>query len=269
MEGSSARSTISDPWSLHGRGCRPESLRTILEEDLLPHGLLERLHALYPEASGLRLTAAPMFVGKDHFAGLGGFREVCAILEANGIDIGFQEERELFIDVYRFLATRHTLNSIDWSRFQTDSMFQLVFPQPGMIRREVVTAYEHAATRDEKMRIAADYMHETNPHDCHQQLNKPLFTNEAGEATLAEQGRSAETGRRATAEAHPLVQAILAAFPGATIEAVRDAAADNYGLPLTPAAATAEPDDDMDGRDFAPPEAEPAWTDDDDLNDDA
>ncbi len=96
------------------------------------------------------------------------------------------------------------------------------------------------------------------------------ISNEAGEATLAEQGRSAETGRRATAEAHPLVQAILAAFPGATIEAVRDAAADNYGLPLTPAAATAEPDDDMDGRDFAPPEAEPAWTDDDDdRNDDA
>jgi hypothetical protein len=48
---------------------------------------------------------------------------------------------------------------------------------------------------------------------------------------------------------------------------VRDAAADDYGLPLTPAAATAEPDD-MDGRDFAPPEAEPAWTDDDTPNDD-
>jgi L-lysine 2,3-aminomutase len=122
-----------------------------------------------------------MFVGKDHFSGLDGFREVCAILEANGIDIGFQDERELFIDVYRFLATRHTLNSIDWSRFQTDSMFQLVFPQPGMIRREVVAAYARAATREERMWIAADYMRETNPHDCHQQLNKPWFTTAGGE----------------------------------------------------------------------------------------
>jgi len=89
-------------------------------------------------------------------------------------------------------------------------------------------------------------------------------TNDEGEPTLAEQGRSAETDRREAARSHPLVQAILAAFPGATIEAVRDATADDYGLPLTPAAATAEPDD-LDGRDFAPPEAESAWTDDDDT----
>jgi DNA polymerase-3 subunit gamma/tau len=91
--------------------------------------------------------------------------------------------------------------------------------------------------------------------------------NEPGEPTLAAQGRTAETDRREAARGHPLVQAILAAFPGAAIETVRDAAADDYGLPLTPAAATAEPDD-MDGRDFAPPEAEPAWTDDDTPNDD-
>jgi DNA polymerase-3 subunit gamma/tau len=92
------------------------------------------------------------------------------------------------------------------------------------------------------------------------------ISNEAGEPTLAEQGRSADEDRRASARNHPLVQAILAAFPGATIEAVRDAGADDYGLPLTPAAATAEPEDD-DGRDFAPPEAGSAWTDDAPLND--
>ena len=92
-------------------------------------------------------------------------------------------------------------------------------------------------------------------------------SNQPGEPTLADQGRSAETDRRATARSHPLVQAILAAFPGASIEAVRDAGADDYGLPLTPAAATAEPDD-MDGRDFAPPEAEAAWSDDEPPTDD-
>lgn len=91
-------------------------------------------------------------------------------------------------------------------------------------------------------------------------------SNEPGEPTLAEQGRSAETDRRTAAQSHPLVQAILMAFPGATIEAVRDAGADDYGLPMTPAARTAEPDDD--GRDFAPPEAESAWTDDEPPTDD-
>ena len=95
------------------------------------------------------------------------------------------------------------------------------------------------------------------------------ISNEEGEPTLAEQGRSAQSDRLEAARSHPLVQAILAAFPGTTIEAVRDAAADDYGLVATPAAITAEPDDDsMDGRDFAPPEAETAWSDDESLNDD-
>ena len=106
------------------------------------------------------------------------------ILRDNGIDIGFQDERELFIDVYRFLATRHTLNSIDWQNFATDSIFQLVIPQPDMIRKEVVEAYSQATTREERQRIAAEYMRETNPHDGHQQLNKPWFTTEAGKVEV-------------------------------------------------------------------------------------
>ena len=56
------------------------------------------------------------------------------------------------------------------------------------------------------------------------------LSNAEGEPTLAEQGRAAEAGRRAVAQSHPLVQAVLAAFPGASIEAVRDAGADAYGL---------------------------------------
>lgn len=90
-----------------------------------------------------------------------------------------------------------------------------------------------------------------------------VLTNEAGEPTLAEQGRAAEVGRLEIARSHPLVQAIFATFPGATIEAVRDASADAYGLvPETPAARTAEPEDD-DLPEFAPPDAEPAYFDDD------
>ncbi|NOG72136.1 DNA polymerase III subunit gamma/tau [Roseicella sp. DB1501] len=63
-----------------------------------------------------------------------------------------------------------------------------------------------------------------------------------GEPTLADQGRAAEASRRAVAQSHPLVQAVLAAFPGSSIEAVRDATADAYGLggAMTPAAAPEE-----------------------------
>ena len=52
-----------------------------------------------------------------------------------------------------------------------------------------------------------------------------------GEPTLAEQAAAADAARRAEASEHPLVRAILEAFPGARIEAVHDRDADQYGLP--------------------------------------
>jgi DNA polymerase-3 subunit gamma/tau len=90
------------------------------------------------------------------------------------------------------------------------------------------------------------------------------LSNAEGEPTLAEQGKAAETERRELAASHPLVQAILAAFPGAAIEAVRDEGADAYGLPLA-TVAPAEPEPDTlpeDMPEFAPPDAEPVDLDD-------
>jgi len=89
-----------------------------------------------------------------------------------------------------------------------------------------------------------------------------IISQEAGAPTLAAQGKEAEADRLASARAHPLVQAILTAFPGATIEAVHDGAADAYGLSRGAAMA------DDDARDFAPPDAEPAYGDDESLPDD-
>ncbi len=48
------------------------------------------------------------------------------------------------------------------------------------------------------------------------------LSREAGEPTLREQALECEIKRKQDAASHPLVQAVLAAFPGATIEAVRD-----------------------------------------------
>ncbi len=66
------------------------------------------------------------------------------------------------------------------------------------------------------------------------------LSTEPGEPTLAEQGSAADASRRAAAADHPLVRAILAAFPGARIETVHDETADAYGLPADPAP---DPDD--------------------------
>jgi DNA polymerase-3 subunit gamma/tau len=52
-----------------------------------------------------------------------------------------------------------------------------------------------------------------------------------GGATLAEQGSAADAARRSAAADHPLVRAIMEAFPGARIDQVHDTTTDAYGLP--------------------------------------
>ena len=60
------------------------------------------------------------------------------------------------------------------------------------------------------------------------------LSREQGEPTLAEQGLAADTARRADAAQHPLVRAILEAFPGAKIDRVTDSRVDAYGLAPEP-----------------------------------
>jgi DNA polymerase III subunit gamma/tau len=70
-----------------------------------------------------------------------------------------------------------------------------------------------------------------------------------GTATLADQGSAADLARRSAAADHPLVRAIMEAFPGARIDQVHDATADAYGLPMQ-----AQPE--MPTTEDAPPDTE-------------
>ncbi len=81
-----------------------------------------------------------------------------------------------------------------------------------------------------------------------------------GEPTIDEQRQAADRGRETEAAEHPLVMAIMAAFPGAKLEGVRDPTADEYRLPpviVAAPAADAGPDLPDEMPDFAPPDAEP------------
>lgn len=162
-----------------------EEIRTnIVRENLLPVGLLKRLHTCYPQHSGFFRSDPAFFSGKIYYSGLSGFREIVDILKTNGIDIGHIAEREFFIEVYRFLATKHTLNSIDWSRYESDTMYHLIFPQPGMISADEVQKYLDAATDEARNRVVTEYQKKTNPHDGKQKLNKPWFVNDDGELEI-------------------------------------------------------------------------------------
>ncbi len=161
-----------------------ETIQNILKEELLTEGLLKRLHKAYPQHSGILGNHNPLFNDKHKYIGLKGFREIVEILEKNNIHIGYIEERELFIDVYRFMATKHVLNSINWDNFEKDSIFQLVFPQPGMINAETVKRYIEAKDETEKQLVVEDHRTKTNPHDGKQKLNHPWFVNYEGEVEM-------------------------------------------------------------------------------------
>jgi DNA polymerase III subunit gamma/tau len=66
-----------------------------------------------------------------------------------------------------------------------------------------------------------------------------------GEPTVAEQGSAADAARRSAAADHPLVRAIMEAFPGARIDTVHDSAADAYGLPAVDTPEADETSDEM------------------------
>jgi L-lysine 2,3-aminomutase len=173
--------TAADVAKMLDRYGYAEETREIIQgERLLPAGVLSRLQATYPQHSGL-LEARPfLFRDREQYSGLEGFREVVKILAKNGIEPGQIAERELFVEVYRFKASRHLLNSINWNQYEEDSMYQLVFPQPGMMRKKVRQAYLAAKTEKERQQVVEDYMEETNPHDGKQLLNKPWMEVEEG-----------------------------------------------------------------------------------------
>jgi L-lysine 2,3-aminomutase len=161
-------------------GYSEETRQIIQSERLLPPGVLSRLQATYPQHSGLLESRPFLFNGSEQYSGLQGFRQVVRILAKNGIHPGSIPERELFVQIYRFKASRHILNSINWDNYEQDSMYQLVFPQPGMMGRKVTEAYLAAKTDQQRRQVIADYMAETNPHDGKQLLNKPWIETDEG-----------------------------------------------------------------------------------------
>ena len=146
------------------------------EENLLPLTLLNRLHNCFPKHSLLKREGESMFAtAKNKYFGLAGFKDVCAILEDNGIHLSHMKERELFLEVYAFLATKHILSTIDWENYEQDQVFQLVFPQPGMIEEEIVEKYKSMENEKERTEMVIAYREKTNPHDGKQLLNRPTF----------------------------------------------------------------------------------------------
>ena len=160
---------------------KEEDKQIIRTENLVPPALLSRLHNSFPQHSLFKRKTTPIFnKGKNKYTGLSGFRMICAILKQHNIELSHIKERELFVEVYAFLATKHILNTIDWNNYEKDPVFQLVFPQPNMISKNIVEQYSTIEDDKERMKMVVTYRDQTNPHDGKQILNRPSFHWEDG-----------------------------------------------------------------------------------------
>lgn len=158
-------------------GYSDQTSRVILSEHLLPTRLLARLHTLYPEHSGFKESRPFLFDGPSHYQGLSGFRQIVEVLRCHGIELGHMDEREMFVEVYRFKASKHILNTINWDDYEHDPMYNLIIPQAGMIPSFALEEYVASSSSEQRTQIALDYVKHTNPHDGNQLLNKPLLEN--------------------------------------------------------------------------------------------
>lgn len=162
-------------------GLSEASKEVIRNENLTPTTLLARLHNSFPQHSILKPTSRSLFANaKNKYTGLPGFRMICEILKEKGIVLNHIKERELFVEVYAFLATKHILNTIDWENYQSDPVFQLIFPQPNMIEKKVVDEYIAIEDDLERKKMVVAYRDKTNPHDGKQILNRPSFYSDDG-----------------------------------------------------------------------------------------
>jgi DNA polymerase-3 subunit gamma/tau len=197
--------------------------------DLPPPGdLVRRLTSgAAPPAAG---ASAPPPSGGGARAVAGGAPVVAAMPDAAPRLASFRDVTALVAERREAMLHAHLVHSVHLVRFA-----------PPVIELRP----QQEAPRDLAPRLAALLAEETGTRWTIALSVAP------GEATLAEQGSAADAARRTAAADHPLVRAIMEAFPGARMDAVHDATTDVYGLPSTPEL------DESDMPEFAPPDAEP------------
>jgi KamA family protein len=95
-----------------------------------------------------------------------------------------RREMKVVASVLPFRVNEHVLERlIDWERVPQDPMFQLLFPQRGMLSEEhyarVAAAHEQGASREELAAAVDAVRAELNPHPAGQlELNVPVFEGE-------------------------------------------------------------------------------------------
>ena len=108
--------------------------------------------------------------------------EIKDIFSKKGVIDKYLSERELIARVFPFKVNSHLLDLIDWQNFQTDPIFQLTFPQNGMLKTEELERLKAKivtnASHEEIAKVISEIREEKNPAPSNQSANRPSYLDE-------------------------------------------------------------------------------------------
>jgi KamA family protein len=111
--------------------------------------------------------------------------DIKSIFSEKGIHDEFLEDREIVAQVFPFKVSQHTIDLINWSEYESDPIFLLTFPQPGMILPEEITFLKQLKSSGVTREVIADAIsniRETkNPAPSNQQSNRPKLLDNGDE----------------------------------------------------------------------------------------
>lgn len=113
-------------------------------------------------------------------------KDLKSIFEERGIQDPYIDERIAIAHIYPFKATEHSLNLIDWDRYETDSVFHLVFPQPGMLDKKEVSALIKAESNGNLTAVINEIRKKKNPNPAKQDLNRPILVHPDGRKEIVQ-----------------------------------------------------------------------------------
>ncbi len=101
------------------------------------------------------------------------------IFESKGIQDPYINEREIVAHVYPFKINQHIIDRIDWDHYHFDPLFQLTFPQPGMLSSDEIAIVDRlisqSASRETIAEAVSELRNSKNPAPANQSSNRPIL----------------------------------------------------------------------------------------------
>lgn len=108
--------------------------------------------------------------------------DLASIFKEKNVTDPFLQDREIVAMVFPFKINQHVIDIIDWNNYENDAIFQLTFPQPGMLHPEEIekirTLINNQSSREDIANEISAIRSAKNPAPANQSANRPIFVDD-------------------------------------------------------------------------------------------